>query len=162
MKELKFNLLKKLGQAINSKKFKTKLDMCYFACDVADFNQEYYPNNVKNECGTSCCFLGHLPFLATTTEEKYYIEHHGGWFSLADWLLIDLSGMHNIFGFAFLFDGKWHDSKPQCAARMFYFLTKGVPDDVEDALLELRNFPVPSKKDWEKLTYESSIFNQQE
>jgi len=166
MNEFKFNLLKKLGRTINSKKFNVTLNMRdYATSDASTDNRGVIPvTEVKNECGTSCCFLGHLPLVAETEEEINFVKsYYHSWTELSTELFNHYRFNSPYFYHElFVFSSDWPNNADQCAARMFQLLAHGLPwgFNTDNCAYRHRHmtWDVPEDQDWEKLTWENSHF----
>jgi hypothetical protein len=118
--------LARLAKALLSRKFKVSFEMDCFA-----FNPHSKvvpaPFEVANICGTSCCALGHAPFVINDVNDgERWMQYSnrtmpmraGGGADSRDW--------------DFLFGQYWPDDKKQFAARAFLYLTEGTPDDFDE------------------------------
>ena len=112
-------------------KLKTKFDMECFA----ESESEYFePSEIKNQCGTSACALGHGPLFCKTRllSDMRWEDYVIAAFGINE---LDREG-------SYLFDSSWRSDKNQASARAYRFLTKGMPGVfVFDC-----KFPVPTRK----------------
>jgi len=98
---------------------KTLFRMSHFALNRGSEGGQVFPQNVKNECGSSGCVVGHGPLHCKTQGGDAWGVYMVKAFGIAG------SGVHGPYNF--LFDLKWPDRKRQAAARLYRFLTNGVP-----------------------------------
>ena len=106
----------KLLLGLTDKTFKVKFNMRMFAIRPGECRNTD-PREVKNECGTSACLLGHGPLCGIRPETCSWTAYsrefvpRGGW--LCDW--------------NFLFSGGWSNSIIQAVGRLHKYLKVGVP-----------------------------------
>ena len=107
-----------------------------------------------NLCGTTCCFLGMGPTVGIGAKSKKlqipgycWDDYSKDFFGLTR----DGSGQ-DIENWSFVFGSHWFSEVKQCAARMRYYLTKGVPK-ASTCLCEYPELTERAIKHWKKELY---------
>lgn len=138
----KRNLLK-LAIGLRTVELKTEFDMSELGYRHS-IAQSLPPSEIKNECGTACCALGHGPIFCSKPkrEEDWDAYANRCFVNAGDEFLDDPVT-------SFLFSGGWPNDKEQFSARVVLVLRNLVPpiDDYD----YLAKYPVPRIKTLESL-----------
>jgi len=117
----------RLMVGLNFVELKAKFDMNDYASEKSEYGghsgRDKAPGEVRNECGTCACAMGHAPMFCETLPER-----DDDWDDYQDRLFGDLGplyGQDSVSGF--IFDDKWPDSWQEAVARIHTVLTRGVP-----------------------------------
>lgn len=108
----------KLLVGMHEIEWQTNFDMAEYAG-----NEEYDldPYEIKNKCGTSACMLGHGPLCGI---KPIGYDEKNNWWSYAYKFAHE---GENGSAYTFLFAGGWKGDINQGMARMYQYLTEGIP-----------------------------------
>lgn len=128
------------------RKRKTTFSMREYAHSSSRFC-EPKPAEIKNECGTTCCAVGHAPlYCLHPKRDESWNEYAARVLGVKDVSFRDSDG-RDVFDF--LFQSDWPDDIKQFSARVWHVLKTGEVISARSRHFSTPKYPVPRIKDLE-------------